>query len=68
MYHTVDMARWDWGRARSDAARLVQTALVTGALEFPKSANNAKRMGLLTAFLHEVTQELINKEQDLKDE
>ena len=58
---------WDWGRARSDAARVVQAALETGALEFPKSAAVPKRLGLLVDYLHEVTTMLVDAEKELKD-
>lgn len=57
---------WDWGRARSDAARVVQAAFTTGALEFPASANKSKRLALIVATLHEVTKELIDKEKEIK--
>ena len=59
---------WDWGRARSDAARVVEAALHSGALEFPKSATVAKRLGLLVDYVHEVTTMLVDAEKELKDD
>ena len=57
---------WDWGRARSDAGRVVAAALTSGAIEFPKSKAVAKRLDMLVDFVHEVTQQLLEKEQEIK--
>ena len=41
-------------------------ALTSGAIEFPKSKAVAKRLDMLVDFVHEVTQQLLEKEQEIK--
>lgn len=59
---------WDWGRARSDAAVVLGAAISSGALTFPEKAARAKRLELLTDMLHNLTEDLLEKEEEISEQ